>query len=60
MEATFWALLPPIIAIILALLTKEVYVSLMLGIITGALLYTKFNVIASIETTFDMVVSSKL
>lgn len=54
MEATFWALLPPIIAIILALLTKEVYVSLMLGIITGALLYTKFNVIASIETTFDI------
>ena len=54
MEATVWALLPPIIAILLALITKEVYISLMLGIITGSLLYTKFSLISSIETTFDI------
>ncbi len=37
------ALLPPVIAIALALITKEVYSSLMLGIFTGALLYSNFN-----------------
>lgn len=41
--ATIWSLLPPIIAIILALITKEVYSSLFVGIITGALLYSNFN-----------------
>ena len=35
---TFWSLLPPIIAIALALITKEVYTSLFVGIIAGALL----------------------
>lgn len=54
MQGTFWALLPPVIAIILALWTKEVYISLMLGIITGALFYTNFNVIKCVETTFDI------
>ena len=38
---TFWALLPPVIAIALALLTKEVYVSLLIGILSGALLYNQ-------------------
>ena len=38
--ATVWTLLPPIIAIALALITKEVYSSLMIGILSGALLYT--------------------
>ena len=37
--ATVFSLLPPIIAIILALITKEVYSSLFVGILTGALLY---------------------
>ena len=35
---TAWALFPPIVAIILALLTKEVYSSLFLGILVGALM----------------------
>ena len=35
---TFWALVPPIVAIILALLTKEVYSSLFVGILSGGLL----------------------
>lgn len=54
MEATFWALLPPIIAIILALMTKEVYISLLVGILSGALLYTSFNPVTAVETTFDI------
>ena len=37
---TVWALLPPVIAIVLALITKEVYMSLFIGVVTGALLYT--------------------
>lgn len=37
--ATIWAALPPLIAIALALITKEVYSSLFLGIVTGAVLY---------------------
>lgn len=41
---TFWSLLPPIIAIALALITKEVYSSLFIGIVTGGLLYANFNI----------------
>ncbi len=41
--ATFWALLPPIIAIVLALITKEVYSSLFIGIVVGALFYSGFS-----------------
>lgn len=40
---TFWSLLPPIIAIVLALISKEVYSSLFLGCLSGALLYTQFR-----------------
>ena len=39
---TFWSLLPPIIAIALALITKEVYSSLFIGILVGGLLYSNF------------------
>ena len=40
--ATFWALVPPVVAICLALITKEVYSSLFLGILMGGLLYSGF------------------
>ena len=40
--ATFWALIPPVVAIALALITKEVYSSLFVGILVGALLYSGF------------------
>ncbi len=43
MYGTFWALVPPIVAIVLALITKEVYTSLFAGILTGALFYANFN-----------------
>ncbi len=39
MYATFWALVPPLVAIILALITKEVYSSLFIGIVIGGLFY---------------------
>ena len=42
MYATFWALVPPIVAILLALLTKEVYSSLFVGILLGGLFYAEF------------------
>ncbi len=41
--ATFWSLLPPIIAIVLALITKEVYSSLFIGILAGGLIYSGLN-----------------
>ncbi|HJA49694.1 MAG TPA: Na+/H+ antiporter NhaC family protein [Candidatus Agathobaculum intestinipullorum] len=52
--ATFWTLLPPIIAIALALITKEVYSSLLIGILAGALLFTGFNPLHAVETTFTV------
>ena len=42
-RGTLWALLPPVIAIGLALITKEVYSSLFIGILSGALLYSDFS-----------------
>lgn len=42
-QQSFWSLIPPLIAIILALVTKEVYSSLFIGIVTGSLLYSGFN-----------------
>lgn len=55
-QGTFWALTPPIIAIVLALATKEVYSSLFLGIVAGALLYSGF----SFEGTFNHVLNDGL
>ena len=54
MIQTAWALLPPVIAIVLALITKEVYVSLFLGILSGALLYSGFAIVPALETTFNV------
>lgn len=60
MYATIWALVPPIIAIALALITKEVYFSLFVGILTGALFYSNFNIEKTISTVFVSGVISKL
>lgn len=43
MYATFWALMPPLVAIVLALITKEVYSSLLVGIVIGGLFYSGFS-----------------
>ncbi len=42
-QQTFWALVPPLIAIVLALVTKEVYSSLFIGILAGSLFYSGFD-----------------
>ena len=55
--ATIWALLPPVIAIGLALITKEVYSSLFIGILSGALLYSNFNIWGMITNTFDVMIA---
>ena len=54
--ATVWALLPPVIAIVLALITKEVYSSLFVGILSGALLYAGFNPWKAVTGTFDVMI----
>lgn len=50
--ATIFSLLPPVIAIGLALVTKEVYTSLLAGILTGGLLYSNFNLEKMLNTIF--------
>ena len=50
--ATWVALLPAVVAIILALITKEVYSSLLIGAISGALIYADFNVELAVNTMF--------
>lgn len=56
---TFWALLPPIVAIALALITKEVYSSLFIGIVVGGLLYANFGFEGTIRHVFlDGIVAS--
>ena len=58
MYATFWALVPPVVAIALALITKEVYSSLFLGILVGGLFYSGFSFEGTIVHIFqDGVVS---
>ncbi len=50
---TIWALLPPVIAIALALITKEVYSSLFIGILVGGLLYSNFSFEGTILHVFN-------
>ena len=47
---TFWSLFPPVVAIALALITKEVYSSLFIGILTGALLSSNFSFTGTVDT----------
>ena len=55
---TIWSILPPIIAIVLALITKEVYSSLLVGIAVGALMVGGFHPWASFNALFDIMKSS--
>ncbi len=52
MYATFWALVPPIVAIVLALITKEVYSSLFIGIVIGGLFYSGFHFSGTVTHIF--------
>jgi len=57
--ATIWALVPPVIAIVLALITKEVYSSLIIGIVAGGFIYAGANFETAINhVLFDGFVSS--
>ena len=47
---TIWSLLPPVVAIGLALVTKEVYFSLFMGVVTGGLLYANGNLGLALQT----------
>ena len=51
--ATFWSLVPPIIAIVLALITKEVYSSLFLGILAGGIIYSNLSFEATVVHVFQ-------
>ena len=51
--ATFWSLIPPVVAIVLALITKEVYSSLFLGILVGAILYSGGNFEGTVNHIFS-------
>ena len=50
MYGTFWALLPPILAIVLALITKEAYSSLFIGVLVGGLFTCGFAPVATLDT----------
>lgn len=52
-QVTFWSLVPSIMAISLALVIKEVYSSLFIGIVAGALLYSGFNFEGTVKHIFD-------
>ena len=56
---TGWALLPPIITIILALIFREVYSALFIGILVGSLMYSNFNALGMLEQTIA-IISSRL
>ena len=54
MAETAWSLVPPVITIVLALVSKEVYMSLAIGIFIGAFMFTGFNFLGAIDTMFDI------
>ena len=51
------ALLPPVLAIVLALITKEVYTSLFLGCLVGGFLYANFNPVMAVTSVYDTIAS---
>ena len=51
------ALLPPVLAIVLALITKEVYTSLFLGCLVGGFLYANFNPVLAVTSVYDTIAS---
>ena len=51
------SLLPPVLAIALALITKEVYTSLFLGCLVGGFLYANFNPVVAVTSVYDMIAS---
>lgn len=58
MAETAWALVPPVITIALALISKEVYMSLGIGIFVGAFMYCDFDFLKSVDTMFGIMSES--
>lgn len=54
MSQTVWSLVPPVVTIILALATKEVYMSLAIGIFIGAFMFAGFSMLGAIDTMFHI------
>ena len=54
MEGTLWAFLPAVIAIVLALVTKQVYISLFFGIFVGAMMYAGGNPLKALFTLYQV------
>ena len=48
-ESTFWALVPPLVAIVLALITKEAYSSLFIGIVLGAIMSSSCSFLGTVD-----------
>ena len=55
---TWWALVPPLLAILLAFVTKEVYSSLFIGSAVGVLLYTGFHPWDAFTSFFEILRNS--
>ena len=53
MYGTFWALVPPLVAIVLALITKQAYASLFLGVVVGGLFVCEFAPITTLDTVLN-------
>ncbi len=58
MEGSFWSVLPPLVAIVLCFVTKNVLLSLFLGIFTGGLLLNGFNPIAGVGYSLEKIIGS--
>ncbi|MFS0576975.1 Na+/H+ antiporter NhaC family protein [Sporosarcina sp. 179-K 3D1 HS] len=55
MEATWWSILPPLLAIGCAIITREVVLSLLLGVVSGALLLANFSITGGLSDSFQTV-----
>ena len=53
-KESFWAIVPALIAIIIALISKEVYISLFIGIVFGAMLIVEFNVLKGFSKVIEL------
>ena len=54
MDASIWSLVPPVLAIIISLITKEVNLSLLAGILVGSAMYCRFNPFSTLTTMFTI------
>jgi Na+/H+ antiporter NhaC len=58
MDVGFWAVVPPLLTIVLAIVTKEVLLSLFIGVFTGCMIIVGWNPLAAMETMVELIVGS--